>query len=124
MAIPMLVAALNHKESAVRLHGIRAIGKIGSEAAVIELARSLESEDSEVQAWAAWALAEIDSKPAASALLKALNHQASGVRVWGCLGLGQNSPQNSRPRTAQSPQTPRLRGALAGRRQLRENRRL
>ncbi|MBD0308845.1 MAG: HEAT repeat domain-containing protein, partial [Microcoleus sp. T1-bin1] len=44
-AIPMLVAALNHKESAVRRMAIRAIGKIGSEAAVIELAQSLESED-------------------------------------------------------------------------------
>ena len=53
VAIPMLVKALNHKDSSVRIHSIRAIGLIGSEAAVIELARSLESTDSQVQAWAA-----------------------------------------------------------------------
>ena len=97
MAIPMLVATLNHKEIAVRLHGIRAIGKIGSEAAVIELARSLESKDSQVQAWAAWALGEIDSKPAAAALLKALNHNASGVRIWAVWALGQIHPKTAVP---------------------------
>ena len=97
MAIPMLVKALNHKDTAVRLDGIRAIGKIGSEVAVIELARSLESEDSQVQAWAAWALGEIDSKPAATALLKALNHKSSGVRAWAVWALGKINPKTAVP---------------------------
>ena len=97
MAIPMLVKALNHKDSSVRLDGIRAIGLIGSEAAVIELARSLESEDSQVQAWAAWALGEIDSKPAAAALLKALNHKSSGVRAWAVWALGKINPKTAVP---------------------------
>ncbi|MEG3967618.1 HEAT repeat domain-containing protein [Microcoleus sp. T2B6] len=97
MAIPMLVAALNHKESAVRLDGIRAIGKIGSEAAVIELARSLESKDSQIQAWAAWALGEIDSKPAAVALLKAVKHPDSKVRAWAVWALGKINPKIAVP---------------------------
>jgi len=97
MAIPMLVKALNHKESAVRLHGIRAIGQIGSRAAVIELAQVLESADSQVQAWAAWALGEIDSKPAAAALIEALNHKAPGVRVWAVWALGKINPKIAVP---------------------------
>ena len=97
MAIPMLVKALNHKDSAVRRNSIRAIAKIGSEAAIIELARSLESEDSQVQAWAAWALGEIDSKPAAWALFKALNHKASGVRAWAVWALGKINPKRAVP---------------------------
>lgn len=97
LAIPMLVKALNHSDSSVRLHSIRAIGKIGSAAAVIELARSLESEDSQVQAWAAWALGEIDSKPAAAALLKALNHKSSGVRAWAVWALGKINPKTAVP---------------------------
>ena len=97
MAIPMLVKALNHKDTAVRLHSIRAIGLIGSEAAVVELARSLESADSQVQAWAAWALGEIDSKPAATALLKALNHKSSEVRTWAVWALGKINPKIAVP---------------------------
>jgi HEAT repeat protein len=102
MAIPMLVKELNHKESAVRLHCIRAIGKIGSRVAVIELTRSLESEDSQVQAWAAWALGEIDSKPAASALIKALNHKTSGVRAWAVWALGKINPKTAVPALIQA----------------------
>jgi HEAT repeat protein/predicted protein tyrosine phosphatase len=97
LAIPMLVKALNHSDSSVRRNSIRAIGKIGSAAAVIELARSLESEDSQVQAWAAWALGEIDSKPAAAALLKALNHKSSGVRAWAVWALGKINPKTAVP---------------------------
>ncbi|MEG4149095.1 HEAT repeat domain-containing protein [Microcoleus sp. Pol12B5] len=97
MAIPMLVAALNHKESSVRLDGIRAIGKIGSEAAVIELARSLESQDSQMQAWAAWALGEINSKPAAIALLKAIKHAESKVRARAVWALGKINPKIAVP---------------------------
>ncbi len=97
MAIPMLVKALNHKDSSVRLHSIRAIGLIGSEAAVIELARSLESADSQVQAWAAWALGEIDSKPAATALIAALNHKSSDVRTWAVWALGKINPKTAVP---------------------------
>lgn len=97
MAIPMLVKTLNHKDRAVRLHCIRAIGKIGSRAAVIELARVLASADSQAQAWAAWALGEIDSKPAAAALIEALNHKASGVRTWAVWALGKINPKIAVP---------------------------
>ncbi|MEG3858361.1 HEAT repeat domain-containing protein [Microcoleus sp. herbarium12] len=97
LAIPMLVKALSHKNSAVRVHCIRAIGQIGSPTAVISLARSLESEDSQVQAWAAWALGEIDTKPAAWALVKALNHKAPGVRAWAVWALGKINPTTSVP---------------------------
>lgn len=91
-AIPMLLKGLNNKEIAVRRNCIRALGKIGSQAAVIELARSLHSEDSQVQAWAAWALGEIDSQPAAAALQTALQHEASGVRAWAVWALGKINP--------------------------------
>lgn len=96
-AIPMLLKGLNNQEIAVRLNCIRAIGKIGSQVAVIELARSLNSEDSQVQAWAAWALAEIDSQPAAAALQTALHHEASGVRALAVWALGKIDPTAAVP---------------------------
>jgi HEAT repeat protein/predicted protein tyrosine phosphatase len=97
LAIPMLLKGLNNKDCAVRRNCLLAIGKIGSQEAVIQLARSLNSENFQVQAWAAWALGEIDSKPAATILLKALNHQASGVRAWAVWALGKINPTVALP---------------------------
>lgn len=97
-AIPMLLKGLNNKESAMRCNCIRAIGKIGSPAAVIQLARSLNSKDARVQSWAAWALAAIDSQPAISvALSTALDHEAPAVRAWAAWAVGKINPTAAVP---------------------------
>lgn len=81
--------ALNDEKSHVRSRAARALGKIGTEAAVIALLQALNHEDSNVCGWAAWALAKIGTDAVVTRLIDALNDEASRVRNWATWALGQ-----------------------------------
>ena len=88
-SIQPFLRSLNHKNSHVRAKAARALGKIGTEAAITALLDALNHEDFNVARWAAWALGQIGSESVITGLIDALNHPSPQVYIWATWGLGQ-----------------------------------
>ncbi len=88
-SIQPFLRSLNDKNSHVQAKAARALGKIGTEAAVTALFDALNHEDLNVARWAAWALGQIGSEAVITGLIDALNHPSPQVYIWATWALGQ-----------------------------------
>ena len=92
-AIPILIEALAHKNSAVRREAATALSAIGSPA-VPALTTALGSEDGQVRYYASVALGEMgrEAAPAVPALAKNLSHENLWARHGAARALGEIGP--------------------------------
>ena len=89
-AIPQLLQSLSiNGDARSRRTAARALVKIGSDAAVSLLLRSLASRFYDIQGWAAWSLSQIASEATVRELRQALSHNQSSVRNWAVWALGE-----------------------------------
>lgn len=89
-AIPQLLQSLSvNGDARSRRTAARALVKIGSDAAVSLLLRSLASRFYDIQGWAAWSLSQIGSETTIIELRKALDRNQSNVSIWAVWALGE-----------------------------------
>ncbi len=96
-ATPLLVDALNDRDSETRIYALWALGEVRDPASLPALAKAAVDDDSGVRKMAVYALGELGTAGAVPALVAALNDQVPDVRFNAAIALSRFGDQRALP---------------------------